>query len=92
MGARMVRVLQTGGRISDTVSGRQQVWQWREGQHGVNQENTRGEEGATPAPTADTAQRREFHDRISQQNLTPLWLSLANLATPEPRSPRQPAS
>jgi len=58
----------------------------------VSTRKHRGEEGATPAPTSDTAQRREFHDRISQQNLTPPWLSLANLATPEPRGPHQPAS
>ncbi len=44
------------------------------------------------APAADTPERRAFYDRISQQNLTPLWTSLANLVTPEPRSPCQPAS
>ncbi len=39
-----------------------------------------------------TAQRQEFYDRISKQNLTPLWLSLAELVTPKPRSPCRPAS
>lgn len=47
----------------------------------------RGEEGATPAPTADTAQCRKLYDRISQQNPAPLWLLLVNLAAPEPQSP-----
>ena len=37
-------------------------------------------------PVADTPERRAFYDRISRQNLTPLWLSLANLVTPEPVS------
>ena len=36
--------------------------------------------------------RQAFYDRISTQNLAPLWTSLANLVTPEPRSPCQPAS
>ena len=40
----------------------------------------------------DTPERRAFYDRIGRQNLTPLWTSLANLVTPEPRSPCQPAS
>ena len=44
------------------------------------------------APVADTPERQAFYDRISEQNLTPLWTSLANLVTPEPRSPCQPAS
>lgn len=39
----------------------------------------------------DTA-REAFYARISQQNLTPLWESLANLITPEPSSPCQPAA
>lgn len=43
-------------------------------------------------PTADTPERRAFYDKIGRQNLTPLWLSLADLVTPEPRSPCQPAS
>jgi len=42
--------------------------------------------------TTDTPERRAFYDRISLQNLTPLWLSLAELVTPEPRSPCQPAA
>ena len=42
-------------------------------------------------PTADTPERRAFYDKIGRQNLTPLWLSLADLVTPEPRSPCQPA-
>lgn len=41
---------------------------------------------------AETAQRQEFYDRISEQNLTPLWTSLANLVTPEPRSRCRAAS
>ena len=43
-------------------------------------------------PTADTPERREFYARIDKQNLTPLWLSLAELVTPEPRSPCRPAA
>ena len=31
-------------------------------------------------------QRQAFYDRIGQQNLAPLWTSLADLVTPEPRS------
>src|SRR5947209_16751618 len=42
--------------------------------------------------TADTPERRAFYERIGRQNLTPLWLSLADLVTPEPRSPCQAAS
>src|SRR5947207_11847189 len=42
--------------------------------------------------TADTPERRAFYERIGRQNLTPLWLSLADLVTPEPRSPCQPVS
>ena len=44
------------------------------------------------APVAETPERRAFYDRISRQNLTPLWVSLANLVTPEPTSPCRPAS
>jgi gentisate 1,2-dioxygenase len=40
----------------------------------------------------DTPERLEFYARIGQQNMTPLWTSLANLVTPEPKSPCQPAS
>lgn len=36
--------------------------------------------------------RRAFYDRIGHQNMTPLWLSLANLVTPEPRSDCRPAN
>jgi len=43
-------------------------------------------------PTADTPERRAFYERIGKQNLTPLWLSLADLVTPEPRSACRPAS
>jgi gentisate 1,2-dioxygenase len=43
-------------------------------------------------PMADTPERRAFYDRISGQNLTPLWLSLASLVTPEPASACRPAS
>jgi gentisate 1,2-dioxygenase len=43
-------------------------------------------------PTADTPERRAFYTKIDKQNLTPLWLSLADLVTPEPRSACQPAS
>jgi gentisate 1,2-dioxygenase len=42
--------------------------------------------------TTDTPERRAFYDRISRKNLTPLWLSLANLVTPEPVSACQPAA
>jgi gentisate 1,2-dioxygenase len=36
--------------------------------------------------TLDTPERTAFYNRIDKQNLTPLWKSLANLVTPEPRS------
>jgi len=36
--------------------------------------------------------REAFYARIGQQNLAPLWKSLANLVTPEPVSPCQPAA
>ena len=45
---------------------------------------------ATPA--AETLERRAFYERIGQKNLTPLWVSLANLVTPEPVSGCRPAS
>jgi gentisate 1,2-dioxygenase len=45
----------------------------------------------TAAP-ADTPERRAFYERISRQHLTPLWLALANLVTPEPVSGCRPAS
>jgi gentisate 1,2-dioxygenase len=44
------------------------------------------------APAVETPERRAFYDRISRQNLTPLWLSLANLVTPEPVSGCRPAA
>ena len=44
------------------------------------------------APVAETPERRAFYDRISRQNLTPLWLSLARLVTPEPVSACRPAA
>ncbi len=43
-------------------------------------------------PAAETPERRAFYERISRQNLTPLWLSLANLVTPEPVSACRPAA
>ena len=46
----------------------------------------------TPIHSTDTPERLAFYEKISRQNLTPLWTSLANLVTPEPRSPCQPAS
>jgi hypothetical protein len=42
--------------------------------------------------TADTPERRAFYEKIDKQNLTALWLSLAELVTPEPRSHCRPAS
>ena len=44
------------------------------------------------ALVADTPERRAFYDKIHAQHLAPLWLSLANLVTPEPASRCQPAS
>jgi len=43
-------------------------------------------------PTADTLERRAFYEKIDKKNLTALWLSLADLVTPEPRSACRPAS
>jgi gentisate 1,2-dioxygenase len=40
----------------------------------------------------ETPERQAFYDRISRENLTPLWLSLAHLVTPEPVSRCEPAS
>jgi gentisate 1,2-dioxygenase len=37
-------------------------------------------------PVVETPGRRAFYERISRQNLTPLWLSLPNLVTAEPTS------
>ena len=42
--------------------------------------------------STETPERQAFYDRISRRNLTPLWLSLAHLVTPEPVSRCQPAS
>ena len=44
------------------------------------------------APAADTPERRAFYEKIDKKNLTALWLSLADLVTPEPRSACRPAS
>lgn len=41
---------------------------------------------------ADTPERRDYYDRISRLDLAPLWLSLANLVTPEPVSSCWPAA
>ena len=46
----------------------------------------------TPAPAAETPERRAFYEKIDKQNMTALWLSLAELVTPEPRSRCQPAA
>lgn len=43
-------------------------------------------------PAGDTPERRAFYERISRDHLTPLWVSLANLVTPEPVSGCQPAT
>ncbi len=44
------------------------------------------------APVVDTPERRAFYEKISRENMAPLWTSLAELVTPEPRSPCRPAS
>jgi gentisate 1,2-dioxygenase len=44
-----------------------------------------------PSP-AETPERLAFYERISRKHLTPLWVSLANLVTPEPVSGCQPAA
>ena len=41
---------------------------------------------------AETPERLAFYERISQKHMTPLWVSLANLVTPEPVSACQPAA
>ncbi|MDR3534304.1 MAG: gentisate 1,2-dioxygenase [Rhodopila sp.] len=43
-------------------------------------------------PADTTTARQDFYDRIGRQNMTPLWTSLADLVTPEPRSACRPAS
>jgi gentisate 1,2-dioxygenase len=40
----------------------------------------------------DTPERIAFYAKIGGQNMAPLWTSLADLVTPEPRSPCRPAS
>jgi gentisate 1,2-dioxygenase len=40
---------------------------------------------------AETSERRAFYDKIDKKNLAALWLSLADLVTPEPRSACRPA-
>jgi gentisate 1,2-dioxygenase len=47
---------------------------------------------ASSPGAADTPERLAFYEKIGRQNMTPLWTSLANLVTPEPRSPCRPAS
>ena len=42
--------------------------------------------------TIETPEREAFYNRVDGKNLAPLWKSLANLVTPEPRSPCRPAS
>jgi gentisate 1,2-dioxygenase len=42
-------------------------------------------------PAADTRERQAFYEKISRQNLTRLWLSLADLVTFQPHSPCYPA-
>ena len=44
------------------------------------------------ATTTQAAERQAFYSRIGEKNMTPLWLSLADLVTPEPRSACRPAS
>jgi gentisate 1,2-dioxygenase len=43
-------------------------------------------------PIAETPARRALYEKIDRQNLAPLWMSLANLVTPEPRSACRPAA
>src|SRR5215204_276625 len=51
------------------------------------------EERAMSHPAVQqTPEREAFYTKIDKQNLTPLWLSLAELVTPEPRSACRPAS
>ena len=44
------------------------------------------------ATVADTPERRAFYEKIDKKNLTALWLSLAELVTPEPKSACRAAS
>ena len=41
---------------------------------------------------AETPERLAFYERIGRKHITPLWVSLAHLVTPEPVSGCQPAS
>ncbi len=43
-------------------------------------------------PAAETPERLAFYERIGRKHMTPLWVSLANLVTPEPVSACQPAA
>jgi len=45
---------------------------------------------SAPSPSS-AAERAEFYDRMSAENLAPLWEVLHTLVTPEPKSPVQPA-
>src|SRR5580704_6187657 len=55
-----------------------------------------GEASMSTQPTApsaaETPAHLAFYERISQKHMTPLWLSLGNLVTPEPVSACQPAA
>ena len=46
----------------------------------------------TSASIAETPERLAFYERISRKHMTPLWVSLANLVTPQPTSACQPAA
>ncbi len=50
------------------------------------------QEGAIAPSPSDTPERLAFYARIGEKNLAPLWTSLAELVTPEPRSPCRPAA
>jgi gentisate 1,2-dioxygenase len=41
---------------------------------------------APTPPPAETPERLAFYERIGRKHITPLWVSLANLVTPEPVS------
>ncbi len=47
---------------------------------------------ATIASVTATPERQAFYQKIDKQNLAPLWMSLANLVTPEPVSACAPAA
>ncbi|MGH8678069.1 MAG: gentisate 1,2-dioxygenase [Burkholderiales bacterium] len=44
------------------------------------------------APVDSTEMRQAFYDKIGQNNLAPLWTSLSDLVTSEPRSQCRPAN